>query len=89
MIYLTFCFILFSREVISLITFELKEPKKTKLLIALNGHTIRSFSKEIKVSSSFLTQVLNTDRKASAKTAKKISEGLGKEIEDIFFVSNA
>lgn len=72
-----------------MITFELKNPEKVKLEIALNGHSIRSFSNEIGISNSFLSQILNAERKASAKTAKKISDGFNKDVKEIFFITNA
>lgn len=67
-------------------TFELKEPKKIKIFIALKGFTIRSFSLKIGISHSFLSQILNSQRKASPKTAKKIADGLNKDMNEIFLI---
>lgn len=69
-----------------MITFELKNLNDTKLLIALQGFTIRGFSKEIGVSHSFLSHILNGKRKPSPVVAKKIADGLNKKVEDIFLV---
>ena len=67
-------------------TFHLKSSQKTKLLIALKGLTLRSFASEIGISHSFLSQVLNEKRKPSAVVVKKIADGLGREMVDIFLV---
>lgn len=67
-------------------TFHLKSSQNTKLLIALKGLTLRKFASEIEVSHSFLSQVLNGKRRPSAVVAKKIADGLCKEVVDIFFV---
>lgn len=66
--------------------FLLKSSRDTKLLIALKGLTLRGFASYIGVSHSFLSQVLNGKRKPSAVVAKKIADGLGKEIEEIFLI---
>lgn len=72
-----------------MITFELKNPKEIRLAIAFKGYSLRSFAKKINISNSFLTQILNENRKVSPMTAKKIAEGLEKEIDDIFFIHSA
>lgn len=69
-----------------MISFELKEPKRMKVFIALEGFTIRSFSQKIGISHSFLSQILNSQRKASPKTAKKIADGLNKNLNEIFLI---
>lgn len=69
-----------------LIKFALKSCTEVKLTIALNGKTIRSFSREIGVSHSYLSQILNGLRNPSAITASKLASGLNKDIEEIFLV---
>lgn len=69
-----------------MVKFELLDKNKTRLLIAKKGYTIRGFSKVIGISHSYLSQILNTKQLPSAATANKISKGLEKKIEDIFFI---
>ncbi|MGE7691330.1 helix-turn-helix domain-containing protein [Lysinibacillus sp. NPDC097214] len=70
-----------------MLKFVLKNPTELKMTIALNGLSIRGFSKEIGLSHSFLSQVINGKRNPSAATAKRISTGLQKNIGDFFLVS--
>ena len=72
-----------------MILFTLKNPDAIKLDIAMKGYTLRAFSREVGISSSFLSQIINDYRKASPKTALKIATGLNKEIEEIFFINFA
>lgn len=69
-----------------MLKFILKNPKELKMAMALNGHSIRGFSREIGLSHSFLSQVINGKRNPSAATAKRISKGLKKDIDDFFLV---
>ncbi|MGE7667380.1 helix-turn-helix domain-containing protein [Ureibacillus composti] len=69
-----------------MVKFELKDNQNIKLMIALKGKSLRSFSKEIKVSHSYLSQIINGKRTPSAGVARKISDGLSKEMEDIFLI---
>lgn len=65
---------------------QLKNPNELRFQIALNGFSLRSFSKEIGISHSFLSQIINQKKKPSATTAKKISNGLEKNIEYFFLI---
>lgn len=56
------------------------------MLIALEGKSVRSFSKEIAISHSYLTQILNGKKNPSPTVASKISEGLNKKIDDVFTI---
>lgn len=69
-----------------MIVFRLKNISNTKFLIAKMGLTLRGVSKEIGVSHSYLSQVINGTKFPSATIAKKLSDGLNKGIEDIFFI---
>ncbi|WP_313469479.1 helix-turn-helix transcriptional regulator [Lysinibacillus sp.] len=69
-----------------MLKFVLKNPNELKMTMALNGLSIRGFSKEIGVSHSFLSQVINGKRNPSATTAKRIAAGLQKDIGDFFLV---
>lgn len=74
------------KEVDEMLKFVLKNPNELKMTMALNGLSIRGFSKEIGLSHSFLSQVINGKRNPSAATAKRISTGLQKDIDDFFLV---
>lgn len=74
------------KEVDEMLKFVLKNPNELKMIMAFNGLSVRGFSKEIGLSHSFLSQVINGKRNPSAATAKRISTGLQKEIDDFFLV---
>lgn len=67
-----------------MIKFELIDSDKIKREIAIKGYSYRSFSRKIGISHSYLSQILNRKKMPSAPVAKKISEGLGINIEDFF-----
>lgn len=71
-----------------MITFPLKDPIKTRLLIAETGKSLRSFSRKISISHSYLSQILNGKRNPSPTVAYKIAKGLNLKIEDVFFIKN-
>jgi len=65
-------------------------PKSTsniKIRIAQTGLTLRGFSRKINVSHSYLSQILNEQRKPSPVIASKISSGLNVELVEIFFIN--
>jgi DNA-binding XRE family transcriptional regulator len=68
---------------------KMKDPQELKKLILQNGHSQRSFAEHIKISAPYLNMLLNEDRFCSGKIAKQITDGLGKEFEDIFFIEDA
>lgn len=67
-------------------TLPLKNPEELRNLISLQGETVRSFSKNNGISYGYLSQILN-GKEPSPKVAKKISDGVGKSIDDIFLFS--
>lgn len=67
-----------------MIKFELIDSDKIKREIAMKGYSYRSFSKEIGISHSYLSQIINKKKLPSAPVAKKISEGLDFNIQDFF-----
>lgn len=69
-----------------MLKFELKSPNELQIRIALTGMSMRGFSKEIGISHSFLSQVINGKSNPSATTAGKISKGLNKKIDDFFLI---
>lgn len=63
---------------------KLNNPLDLKKEIALKGYNLRGYSLKIGISHSYLSQILNNKKNPSPKVAKKISEGLDKDIR-IFF----
>lgn len=55
-----------------------------RVLIAKNGHTLRSFSKSSGISLSYLSLIINNKAIPSPKMAKRIADNLNVDIEDIF-----
>lgn len=67
---------------------KLKDKKKLKHLLIINGFSQRGFASEIKISGPYLNQIANGTRDPSPKVAKKICDGLAVKFEDIFFVNH-
>ncbi|MDR5650022.1 MULTISPECIES: helix-turn-helix domain-containing protein [Staphylococcus] len=55
-----------------------------RYLIAKRGHSLRSFSKSSGISLSYLSAIVNNKATPSPKMAKRISERLDIEIEELF-----
>jgi len=66
----------------------LKDSEKLRLAIASKGHSQTSFAKLVDISQPYLNQIINMDKQPSPVVAKKICDGLGMSIEDIFFVTS-
>lgn len=64
---------------------KLKDPIYVRSQIALKGYSERGFAIAIKVTSGYLSRVLNGIQDPSPVVAKKIADGIGKKISDIFF----
>jgi DNA-binding XRE family transcriptional regulator len=58
-------------------------------LILQNGHSQRSFAEHIKISSPYLNQIIKGEKFCSGKIAKQITDGLGVDFKDIFFIESA
>lgn len=71
-----------------MVTFTILSTDETKLLIAKQGDSVKTFSKKIGISDSYLSQIINRKRKPSAPLAKKISDNLDRDIKEIFFIEN-
>lgn len=69
-----------------MVIIQLKDRKKVKVLIATAGKSLRSFSLEVGISHSYLSQILNGFKSPSPKVAKKIADGLGRSINDFFLI---
>lgn len=61
------------------------DPDNVKEEIALKGFSQNGFSRQINVTSSYLSKVLNQEVCPSPVVAKKISDGINVKISDIFF----
>jgi len=70
-----------------MVKMEVRNTSDLRLLIASNGMNLRTLSKEINISQSYLSLIINRKRTPSPIIAKKISEVLGKEVNDIFLIN--
>lgn len=66
----------------------IRDTKQLHELIIKSGFSIRGFGVAAGISTGYVNQVLNGKRNPSPQTAKKISDALRKEFEDIFFIEN-
>ena len=64
----------------------IKDTQKIKVLIAMDGNSLKSFSEKVGISYSYFISVLSGRYSPSARTANKIAQGLNKEISDLFNV---
>jgi DNA-binding XRE family transcriptional regulator len=67
---------------------KLKNHHEFKCIIAKNGFSQRSFAEKINLSYEYLNQIANDRLNPSGKAAKKITEALDLEFDDIFFIDN-
>lgn len=65
-----------------------KDHAEFQRLIIMNGHSIRSFAAEAKVSHGYVSQIISGDRNPGPKTAKKFSDALNKDFDDLFFIQD-
>ncbi|QBO37449.1 XRE family transcriptional regulator [Periweissella cryptocerci] len=68
------------------VTLIFRDGQAIKEEIALLGFTQESFAKLINVDSSMLNQYLNDKKRMRPTTAKKIANGLKKQVIDVFVV---
>ena len=66
---------------------EVKNIQDLRVLIAEKGMNIKSLSDRTGISQSYLSLIVNGKRTPSPVTAKKISEELKKEVNEIFFIN--
>ncbi|WP_239745280.1 helix-turn-helix transcriptional regulator [Mammaliicoccus sp. F-M27] len=55
-----------------------------RVCMARHGYSLRSFSKESKISISYLSLIMNEKAMPSPKMAKRIADHLNVDIEDLF-----
>lgn len=65
---------------------KLKNPRDFKCLIAKKGYSQRGFAEIIDLSYEYFNQITNDRLSPSGKSAKKITDALGLEFDDIFFI---
>ncbi|WP_288846641.1 helix-turn-helix transcriptional regulator [uncultured Fructobacillus sp.] len=66
-------------------TLQFKDLEGTRKMIKMSGENFASFSKKVKVDPSMMSNYLTGKKFPSPPTAKKIANGLGKDMYDIFF----
>lgn len=59
-------------EVLKMIKITLINEAETRLLIAKKGYSLRDFSREVNISHTYISQILNGRRNPSPNTAKKL-----------------
>lgn len=65
-----------------------KDSDELMRLIIMSGNSIRSFSKQISMGNGHLSQIINGKRHPNPQTARKVSDGLNKEFEELFFIQS-
>ena len=66
----------------------LKDCEKFLRLILIKGYSQRSFSRKLGYSEPYINQIIKRERNPSGQTAKRISELLEMEFDDIFKIEN-
>lgn len=64
---------------------KLKDAQRLKKDLAVAGYNQVSFSKDIGMSSSTISEIIRQNKNASPKTAKKICDQLNATFDDYFF----
>ena len=71
-----------------MVKMELKNRSEVKMQIARKGKSMRSFALDIGISQAYLSQVLSGEYNPSPKIALKIANGLNKDLEEVFLMTN-
>lgn len=67
----------------------MKDQNEFKKILLKKGYSQRSFAEALEISPPYLNQIVNGERFPSGKIAKKISDQLELNFEDIFFIVDA
>lgn len=67
---------------------KLKDVNDLSERLIIAGFSQRSFAEHINVSNPMINQIFNEKRNPSAKTAKKIADGLEVSFHDLFFIES-
>lgn len=65
---------------------KVKNLNKLRKNILIQGLTVKEFAKETEINYGYLISILNGKRTPSPKLAKRISQKLNKNVDDIFFI---
>lgn len=66
---------------------KVKNLNKLRKNILIQGLTVKEFAKETEINYGYLISILNGKRTPSPKLAKRISQKLNKNVDDIFLFS--
>jgi putative transcriptional regulator len=70
-------------------TIKLKDAAAFRKELIMRGYSFNEFARVAGISGPYVAQIANGTRNPSAKVAKKISNALNVEFDDIFFVDDA
>lgn len=68
---------------------KLKDPEKLQKELLINGFTQRSFARKAGVGQSYFSQIVNGKRDPGPDVSKRITDALGTDFDDIFFIDIA
>ncbi|USS93962.1 helix-turn-helix transcriptional regulator (plasmid) [Fructilactobacillus ixorae] len=71
-----------------MLSLKAKNPKELQKMLSMNGFSIRSFSKKINSSPAYTSRVIKGVQSPYPPFAKKMADGLGVKIDDIFFADD-
>ncbi|USS87314.1 helix-turn-helix domain-containing protein [Fructilactobacillus hinvesii] len=69
-----------------MLSLRLKDAEAVRREISLRGDSINSFARKINSNPGYIGKVLDGKRDPYPPLAKKIADGLGMDIRDLFFV---
>lgn len=65
---------------------KLKNPDELLKLIFSNGFSRVTFAERVKISNPYLSEIINEKKNCSGKIAKKISDALGVDFNEVFYI---
>lgn len=68
---------------------KIKNADEFKKMLIVKGFTQRSLARHIDISEPYANQIVNGERNPGPQIAKKITEALEVEFDDIFFIQDA
>lgn len=68
---------------------KLKDPEKMQKELLIHGFTQRSFARKAGVGQSYFSQIVNGKRDPGPDVSKRITDALGVDFYDIFFIDDA
>jgi DNA-binding XRE family transcriptional regulator len=67
---------------------KLKDPVEFRRILIVNGFSQAELAKTIQVTQPYINQIVNEERFPTAKIAKKITDELNLEFNDILFIDD-